>query len=252
MLTDPVSHFLEEVVPAYERYVELSNRKELKKFELMGAAILAAGLLFHYREAIKPLLPHKKLTRNEVSKFYDYDLLGDVFNASKHGTLTQKGREALVSGKNAIEQTIVNTYFPFDGEETPRNFYGVMQYRILIYPNKGGVRDLLEVETNVINYWSDFLIKEGLTDKRFTFRYAGDDVLSHDDALRIGNSSSPIPVRVDGAVKWVMIARYYEPKTKSFNRWGFDNTGKLIPIPIKEDAPNAKLYGYFNPKNTKL
>lgn len=248
MFTDPVSQFFEGVVPAYEQYVELSKKKDNKKFVLAGAAILAADMLFHYREALIPLLPHRALTRTEVSKFYDYDLIGDVFNATKHGTLTQKKGEILIANRKDIEEIIVNTHFPFEGETTyPRKFYGVMQTRVLVYPTKGGVRDLLEVATNVINYWADFLVKEGLTDKHINFRYEGDDILSHQQALEISNRSAPVAVRVGGDVSWVMIARYYEPQTKTFNRWGFNEKGEVVATQIKEDAPNAKLYGYYKP-----
>lgn len=248
MFTDPVSQFFEGVVPAYEQYIKLSKKKDNNKFILMGAAILAADMLFHYREALIPLYPPKALTRAEVSKFYDYDLIGDVFNATKHDTLTQKRGEILISNRKAIEETIVCTYFPFEGETTyPREFYGVKQTRILVYPTRGGVRDLLEIATNVINYWADFLVKEGLTDKHINFRYEGDDILSHRQALEIGNSSSPVHARIGGDVGWVMIARYYEPQTKTFNRWGFTKKGELGSFQIKENAPNAKLYGYFKP-----
>lgn len=249
MFIDPISHFFEAVIPAYEQYVELSKMKDYKKFALMGAAMQAANMLFHYRELVEPLCPAKTLTRNEVSKFYDYDLIGDVCNASKHGTLTQKKGELLIISNKDIEQTIVNTHFFFGkSSEGARTFHGVMQNRILVYPIAGGVRDLLEVATNVINYWADFLVDKGFTDKHIKFRYEGDNVLTYEQVLEIGNTSNPVPATVDGEAKWVMIARYYEPLTKSFNRWGFDFTDaecKLVAIQISEDAPNSKAYGYL-------
>lgn len=248
MITDPVSLFFEEVVPAYENFVGVSKKKDNKKFVLMGAAMQAADRLFHFREALVPVLPHKNLTRSEMNKFYDYDLLGDVFNAHKHGHLDPKRKkgEVLLAKREDIEETLVSTYFLKDGEPTtPRNFFGVVQNRILVYPKKGGVRDFLEVATNVINCWSDFLITEGLTDKFIKFRYEGDDILTQEQAAEIGVNSNPIPVRVDGSVRWAMIARYYEPQTMTFNRWGFNDKGHLVAVQIPENAPNAKLYGYL-------
>lgn len=249
MFTDPVAHFFEGVVPAYEQYVELSRTKNNKKFALTGAAILAADMLFHYREALNPLLNNKTLTRSEVSKFYDYDLLGDVFNAFKHGVITQKKSKILVSNRNSIQETYVWTFFPFEGETTyPRNFYSVIQARVLVYPTVGSPRDLLEIQTNVINYWSDFLFNEGLSDKHLTFRYEGDDILSHQQTLEIGSSTGNVPVRASGDVGLSLIARYYEPRTNTFNRWGFNTKGELLAIPIEEDAPNAVLHYYYKPK----
>lgn len=184
-----------------------------------------------------------------MSKFSDYDLIGDIFNAHKHGKLepSRKKGELLITGREAIEETIVNTYFHHEGTTNPRIFYSVMQTRVLVYPIKGGVRDLLDIATNVINYWSDFLVNYGLTKHHIKFRYEGDDLISPEQALEIGNKSNPVPVRIDGDVGWVMIARYLEPLTGTFHRWGFVDKGKLLSVKIDENAPNAKLYGYYKP-----
>ena len=183
----------------------------------------------------------------------DYCLIVDVFDASKHVKLDQsqkrKKRERLIVSRSQIEETIVNTHFPVDGETVyPRRFYGVMQLRILIYPTKmkGRMRDLLEVATNVVNFWADFPLTKRLTTNRLNATYEGDDFINQEEALEITNSHT-IDVRADGGSKWVTIARYYEPDTNLFNRWGYNKEGELVAVKIPDDAPNAKLRWSYKP-----
>lgn len=249
--SDPISQFLDIVVPAYENYVEISKAKEHKKAALLNAAIQAANMLSHYRDTLneyKLELGIPILTESELSKICpDYCLIVDVFDAYKHVKLDQdkkrKKRERLIIHRSQIVETVVNTLFPFDGETVyPRKFYGVMQRRILVYPTKmnGGVRDLLEIATNVVNFWADFLLTKGLTKEHLSFRYEGDDIITHEKALENTNGMT-IDKKADGKSYFTMIARYYEPDTNSFNRWGFSEDGKLIAVKITDDAPNSRI-----------
>lgn len=52
MFPDVISRFFEGVLPAYEHYVGVSKKKDNKKFVLTNAAMMAADMLYHYREAL--------------------------------------------------------------------------------------------------------------------------------------------------------------------------------------------------------
>ena len=245
VLVHPIFQFYDAVIPAYEHYVELSKAEELKKFQLMNAAQQTASLLFHFRETIVPFFEPNQFTRQIVGKmFADYDWVGDVTNAFKHTTINRKN--PVFQDRSAIEETIVQTFFPNpDTPVYPRNFYGYMSTQILITPTKGEPRDLLEICTNVVIFWASFLVKQSWTKKECNYRYEGNDVLSPEQA-KLKKLSSNVHVGVDTVIRCAMIARYFEPDTGKFGRWSFDETGKMLAVPVAYNAPNAKLYSNFS------
>lgn len=249
MYSDPVSQFYDGIVPAYEHYVELSKKKENPRALLLNTAIDVTGKLFHFREELQPLFPSTAFRRADVAMMCpDFDWVGDVFNSTKHKELDRKGR--IIKDKSHIDETIVWTYFPYEEVLPPKRFYSTVQIRILItpLPKKGKVRDLLEISTNVINFWSDFLVAKGLTTIHKNFRYDGDDIVP--EGLADASSGTFRP-KADGILKWSMIARYYEPETKTFERWGFSKNGELLMVKIAENAPNAKIVGYATPDTSQ-
>lgn len=243
-----LTHFFDNVVPAFEYYVELSKQKGNKKALLMNAALDVAGKLFHFRDKLEPMFAPKTLRRTDVAKLCpDFDWLGDVFNAAKHTDITRPDR--IIKDISQVEETIVWTYFPFEGEEIyPRKFYSTVQTRILVnpLPGKGSIRDLLEVCTSVLNFWAQFLKDHGFSHSFSSFRYEGDDIIPESQQDK---SSGSFYAGYDGVAKVVMIARYYEPKEGKFKRWGYTDDGRMNSVEIDERAPNAKVYGRFGDKS---
>ena len=244
---NPEIHLYDAVIPAYENYVDVSNKEELKKFMLMNAGLHSASLLFHFREVLEPYFQPKELNTDVVGEMCsDYQWVRDVTNAFKHTKVNRQN--PILRDRTAIEETIVQTYFPFPNSIVyPRRFYSFSQTRIMITPLKGEMRDLLEITTNVLNFWTQFLIDHSFSKIQRFFRYDGDDIFSPEDA-QTNRRSTNIHLSTDGIIRCAIIARYYEPSTKTFGRWGFTDDGLLVSKPIKYNAPNAKIYGFLKPE----
>jgi hypothetical protein len=251
---NPISKFFDEIIPAYEYYIELSNKKDNKKFMLQSAALQVANLLFHYRESIQTVLPSKKLTGNDITPDCpDYNVIGRVFDKSKHHTLRNPGN--LVNDESAIEETIVSTYYPriVDGQYS-QEWYGVMQARVMINFTDRESRDLLEIATNVINYWADFLDSNNLAPKHLHkhYHYQGNDFLTPEEADQLGMGLPIHPSELGGA-RIIMIGRFYRLQENKWYRLPFtdgENGPAILPNPTDDwTQPGLKVQWNFPDMN---
>jgi hypothetical protein len=175
MFDDHIDAFHEGVVPAFLAYLEASMQNGAN-FKLKGPAIQAAHLLYHYRERVEPLFNEgtfkPKIVGNTIK---DYELLGNVFNLTKHRPDRSGGK--LISDSSKIKEMMVVNMFP--SEQGP---YMYAQQRIMVFPNIGRERDLLDICINVINGWTNFLIANKIIETGTFYRYSGDDFITRDQA----------------------------------------------------------------------
>ncbi|GAB3882859.1 hypothetical protein [Spirosoma agri] len=249
MYKDAVNHYFNEVMPAYEQYVKLATNEIKSKLMLISLARQSSYLLFNFREQLIPPYKKEEFDRNYIASLCpDYHWIGDVANAFKHRSIGRKDR--IIDDVSQIEETLVRTCF-IPEDATPANpYYSIIDRRVLVVPTDIAlpIRDLLEIQTNVINFWSDFLVSENLTKERFIYKYRGDRVLTSQQADQI-ELNALIPVSPDGYASWTEITQFYDPVSKSFKRWGYSQYGIVIPEEISERAANAKFYYRIAPKS---
>jgi hypothetical protein len=142
------TYFHHRIKAAYDRYQQERNSGKTGTRKDLMAATEAAKALYHLREHIPP--PYAKSWQDVAHACPDYALVRDVTDADKHHHLRDQTRA--VSNASQIEERIVITEYR-DDDGPYRN----AEKRILIKVTNGGERDLLDVLTNVINYWMDEL-----------------------------------------------------------------------------------------------
>lgn len=152
MFDDVSAHYHENVVQAYDDYLATRASGVAGRSLDVRDAVIAAGALFHFREFLPdPLRP----SRADVERACpDYALLGDIANASKHQTLTSgtpHGAPLIAEAAQVSEQVVVTEYEDADGQ------YQCAEKVVRVTLNDGSVRDVLEVLSNVMNYWNGFL-----------------------------------------------------------------------------------------------
>ena len=165
MFDDLAAYYYENVVLSYVAYREISKDGLAGKSRDLREALSASNALFHLREH----LPPGGLSRRQVeSHCFDYALLGDVVNASKHKTLTSStphGDPLVNDAKSLNEQVLFIEY------EDDAGMYRYSAKTVVVKLKNGEERNLLEVLTNVINFWEQHLTSLGVLDEARNFEY---------------------------------------------------------------------------------
>ena len=166
MNEDLIIYYHHNVVAVYEEYrcVSADNvygmRRDLRK------AIDAATALFHFREHLPKLIA---LTRTQAeAACTDYGLLGDAVNSAKHKTIgnsTPHGPPLVRDFESILEQKVVIHFQDEKGE------YSVSLKIVVVQLEANGERVLLDVLTNVLNFWEQYLFTKGVLEKKRVFQY---------------------------------------------------------------------------------
>lgn len=144
MFDDMKAYFVENILASYKDYCKIKNSHKLGLSNDLRTAINLATSLYHLREHI-PAEIRKK--RDEYSKACnDYNLLGDIVNASKHGILTH-GNPQIKDVNNIYESAIFTEYKDSIGE------YQHIEKSVFVKLDNGSERDLHEIIINVMNMW---------------------------------------------------------------------------------------------------
>lgn len=157
MFDDVAALFHENVVDAFKGYLESRTNGKAGRSQDLRAAINAASALYHFREHLPATFPKNRA--DVVAACPDYSLLGDVVNASKHKTLTRNAPQ-LDSAEQIEEQVVVTVYQDEQGE------YSHVEKRVVLRLSSGGERDLLDILTNVMNFWQVELVSLGFISPR--------------------------------------------------------------------------------------
>lgn len=144
MFDDLAAYFYENVVTAYMQFKEAREKPVAGRSTDLRLAINAATSLYHLREH----LPQQNAkTRKSLSLLCpDYDLLGDIVNASKHKEVT-RGTPQVISADSIYEEVVCTEYLDEKGK------YMHCEKAVMIDLVDGTKRDIFEILTNVINMW---------------------------------------------------------------------------------------------------
>ncbi|WP_338876928.1 hypothetical protein WBJ53_14830 [Spirosoma sp. SC4-14] len=203
-------HFYEQVLPAYQEYLTAIDRGEGGGIKIMGPAKVLTEYLFHLRDRLEPYHQEKTFTRKKVALLFpEFDLIGDIANAMKHGQLTFNPNKQ-IEDITSIQEKFVTVFF----RNSPQPMYGYSQLRILVTLLTGEVKDLLEICINVLNFWADYLKANGFIKYTHRFTYKGDDVL---DRIQVTSFKSlRINVHFPGDFNVYISERSYSFKSKKW------------------------------------
>ncbi len=155
-----IAYFNEHVIAQFQTFLQRFDENVAGMDKDKLAAINSAQTLYHFREHLPT---NYTKTRDEVaSKCPDYDLAGDIANVSKHKNIT-RGNPQILSVDSIYEQTDIIKCKDADGE------YFTCKKHVHVKLNDGSVRDVLEILTNVTNYWFKELHTLGILTKSNQF-----------------------------------------------------------------------------------
>lgn len=170
MFDNLAAYYHENVVASFVEYRDICNGGIAGRSRDLRAALSAASALFHLREH----LPGTPLSRADVERLCpDYALLGDVVNVSKHKALngnTPHGAPLVADAENLAEQIAFIEY------EDEAGTYRYIQKSVVVKISDGPEHNLLEILTNVINFWERHMLSLGVLSKARVF--------THDSAIR--------------------------------------------------------------------
>lgn len=165
MFDDLSAYYYENVAAAFIEYRDTSKDGVAGRSRDIRGAIDAATALFHLREHLPAA---GMLTRAEVERRCpDYALLGDVVNAAKHKTIshsTPHGSPLVTDATSLTEKLLMIEYSDADG------VYRCTQKSVVAVLANGLERNLLEVLTNVVNFWESYLHSLGVLSVARAFR----------------------------------------------------------------------------------
>lgn len=157
MFDDFEAYFHENVWSSFQDYAKARKKIKARKSEDLRLALISASALFHLREH----LPAKKSQSYAalVHRCPDYELLGDVVNASKHRTLTHRKNPLIKGAQNISEQIVCTVYADELGE------YRHVEKNIFIQLKDGTEQELFSVLVHMMNMWLKRLNELGLIKK---------------------------------------------------------------------------------------
>lgn len=146
---DLEAYFYENVATAFDACRRVREESKAGISQDLRSVITAATVLFHFREHVPS--PHNETRAQVAAKCPDYDLLGDIVNASKHRDLT-RGNPQINSASDIYEIVVITEFEDSDGR------YTNAEKQVLVKLKDGSERDVFEILTNVINFWGAELL----------------------------------------------------------------------------------------------
>lgn len=176
MFDDLNAHFHEQVVALYVRYRDTREQANAGVSKDLLSGVAAANALYHFREHIPA--SHTMSRADVAAQCPDYDLLGDIANASKHRELT-RGTPKVTRAESIYEQVVVTEHSDDTGTFTDAR--KVVNVKL----DDGTERELFDIVTSVINFWGEALAAWGILEgfKRFPVPLPpGNSAISRDAA----------------------------------------------------------------------
>ncbi len=158
MFEDIRSYFVRNVLANYKDFRKQIKSRVYGLDSDVRLALNVASPLYHMREHIPK--NHRK-SRSEISKECpEYDLLGDIVNASKHKELNQN--KPKLKKASAIKETLVSTEY----EDEEGKFHDI-EKKVYAILDSGEEIDLQKILLTVINFWIDELKTIGISYRKF-------------------------------------------------------------------------------------
>lgn len=220
MFDDLSAYFHENIITAYKQYKEEKEKPVSGRSNDLRLAINAAIALYHFREHLPK--QHAKTRKQLSQNCPDYDLLGDVVNASKHKKLIRKASK-ITSAEKIYEEIVETKYVDSKGEYFHNEKFAIVEL------NDGTRRDLFEVLTNVLNMWFSELYNMGVLQELQRVNLPQKGIPSR-------SSDSGIP-RLD-----LMILRGVRFKQRfKLQKYNY-NTGQVEPIDLTGYKIRGRIY----------
>jgi hypothetical protein len=144
MYDDVAALFREDVLAAFNIYLDTRKNGVSGKSQDLRTAVDAATALYHFREHMPAAV--KKTWQEVVRLCPDFQLLGDVVNVSKHHLLTRGAPQVLSADQ--MHECLVST--EYEDENGP---YRHAEKKVFVTLGSGLERDLLEILISVMNFW---------------------------------------------------------------------------------------------------
>lgn len=155
MFDDTRAYFQENIVESFVAYRTIRDDGKYGKSHDLRAALTSAIALYHFREHLPDSIMK---SRSEIAaSCASYDLLGNIADASKHKKLTQ-GQPQFTTAENLYEQVVITRYEDASGE-----YFDAEKLVVVKLPD-GTERDVLELLTDVINFWGTVLVNAAILD----------------------------------------------------------------------------------------
>jgi hypothetical protein len=224
MFDDLAAYYHENVVAAFIAYRETSKDGVAGCSRDLREAMIAATALFHLRDHLPtPGAPSRGKVERRCP---DYALLGDVVNAAKHKTISQNtphGAPLLTDAERLTEKIVVIEY------EDAQGAYRCTQKAVFAKLADGTERNLLEVMTNIMNFWEGHLHSLGVLSTQRTFVF--------EPQVRYRTRAECEQIRLD--FQLVQGHRFKQ----SMQLLRFDaSTGQAIPIDLTGSTMNFRIY----------
>lgn len=107
----------------------------------------------------------------------DWGLIRDISNAEKHFILDNPPGK-YIKDITDVQEAMVHDIFLMPNDQ----HYIRYHIRVMVLLKDYKIRDLLDVATNVLNFWGNFLLSKGAIKNYENFRYKGDDFLTEEQA----------------------------------------------------------------------
>lgn len=218
MYDDLHAYFIENVVRKFERFVESRESEEVGESSHLRCGVDAAAALYHFREFLPDAT--RPLVEDVTRSCPEYDLLRDVTDVSKHGSLNRPSAR-LKKAEDLVEQTVF-TRIKDDSEPG-----AVFHKRVLGTLEDGTTVELYPALVAVLNYWSRELERRGVIKKATTWKVKPPPIPTC-DAVKHGPSLRMIR-GVRFSQNWLL--QEYDPET-----------GVTAPMDLTDSEMKLRLY----------
>lgn len=165
MFDDLAAYYQENVVASFSEYKETAKNGVSGRSRDLKGAVEAASALFHLREH----LPDPKPSRREIEiQCNDYGLLGDIVNAVKHNNITGRtphGAPLVDKAQCLSEQVLLIAHEDSEGT------YKHVEKTVVVKLTDGSERNLLDILTNVANFWENHMVAIGIKSTAHPFLF---------------------------------------------------------------------------------
>ena len=218
MYDDLKSYFVENILILLNEYLKTKKTLKFGMSNDLRAAINLSSALYHFREHFPA--ENKKSRKVVGDNCSDYNLLGDIVNASKHKTIDNNNPQ-ISDSKNIYEELVHTKYIDNEGE------YNHIEKTVVVNLNDNSCRNLHEININVLNMWIRELKLLGILTNTTEYNY----------------KSNRIPRRNKKSGKLLIQAMQnlrFGPRFK-FQHYNYE-TKKIEPVDLTGVEINMRVY----------
>lgn len=218
MFENERKYFLENIIPAFEDFLNFRGQNEWGENQLLRLGLIAAESLFDFREHLSTDI---QLTRPEVEALNsDYKIVADIVNAKKHKTIDRNN--PIVTNAEQIYEMLVFTFFKDEQGE-----YLYPQLDVFVKLNNGQELLLLPLFDSVIHMWERKLIEWGIVKK---IRLPEINLNTIKTRVEAEQREAPAKIHQGEAYDWIM----------KFQKYNYEK-GIIEPIDISKDRVELKV-----------